>query len=561
MTTLAKCKALLKDRHHKKFFYSLTFKRHVEDVVKYKNGDKFRFNEELGKAYVTIIEELKHLKGEWANKLFILEDWQKAIVEILYGWEEKNSNGVWVRRFHISNIFMGRKNGKSIFASGGAIADTILRPSDGGEVKMSATKREQSKIVWDDIFGQMKKHPVLSKQIHSARDVLTYKPNNTTFTTLGNESTAVKEDGFNASYAVVDEVSSMNTRALIDIIESSMGSREQPHIMMIGTAGFNLGSPGYSEYEYSRNILLGNYDNPNYFAFICSPHDSKGKEFKKFSDNALYGANPNIGVSVKLDFLQAQRKSARQDSTKLVSYLTKHENRYVSQSAIFIDLDDWKRNTVTEEPDLTKATDKIIGLDLSINDDFTAKSCVYKFDDDSYYLKTHFYIPKDTVMTRERQVAAPLGSWVEDGYITATPGDFIDTDYIYNDLVKDIEDPEADFNIELNYDPFRAKQLISRVENEIGFECSATRQGYLTLSPATKLLLDLTKAGKLKHDGNPVMNWMISNLSVLFDPAGNMKPDKTFRDRKIDGVASTINCLVSLIEKIGEEEQSEIIWV
>lgn len=559
MNTTDKCKAILKNKKHNKYFYSLTFKRHVEDIVKYKNGDQFRFNQELGQAYVTVIEELKHLKGEWANKRFILEDWQTTLVEILYGWEEKNSNGKWVRRFHISNIFMGRKNGKSIFASGGAIADVILRPSPGGEVKMSATKREQSKIVWDDIYGQMRKHPLLSKQIHCARDVLTYN-NDTTFTTLGNESTAAKEDGFNASYAVIDEVSSMNTRALIDIIESSMGSREQPHIMMIGTAGFNLGSPGFSEYDYSRNILLGNYDNPNYFAFICSPHDNKGKEYKKFSDNALYAANPNIGVSVKMDFLNAQRNAARQDATKLTSYLTKHENRYVSQSSIFIDLDDWKRNT-TEEPDLTMATDKIIGLDLSINDDFTAKSIVYKFDDDNYYLKTHFYIPKDTIANRERQVAAPLSAWVENGYITATPGDFIDTDYIYSDLVKDIEEPEDDFNIELNYDPYRAKELIKRVENEIGFDCNATRQGFLTISAPTKLLLDLTKSGKLKHDGNPVMNWMISNLAVVFDPAGNMKPDKTSRDRKIDGVASTINCLVSLIEKIGEEEQSEIIWV
>lgn len=560
------CKTLLEDTDAGKYMYGLTFVRHLKDIKKFKNNKRFRFNNELANKYIAVIESLTHVKGKLANKNLLLEDWQKALIMIASGWEYKNEDNEWVRRFNDLYIFISRKNGKSLFASAFAIADSILRPERGGEVKIAATKKEQAQIVYDDVVGQMKQSQELCKLYKTAKGVLTFNPTNTTFSTLGNESTATKEDGFSSTIGVVDEYSAHSTRALYDIIKSSQGARLQPLMMMITTAGFHLGSPSVAEHEYSKKILLGTLEDEHYFAFLASPYDIKGKSFDKFSDEALYATNPNIGVSVSKDFLVKERKKAQANPEALVSYLTKHENRFVAQSEVFIQLEDWKKNARNKEPDYMEATHKILGVDMSITDDFTALAILYKFSDDDYFLKTKFYIPQDNVSSRSKQLRVPLEAWVEEGHIITTPGNFIDYDYIYNDIKEELsvnsEKEDYNLNIDLRYDPYKFKELVKKIENDLGFtDINATRQGYLTLSEPTKLLLDLTKSGKMKHNNNPAMNWMISNFAILTDPAGNIKPDKSDRNRKIDGVAATVNCLDGAIPIMGEEEISEVIWV
>lgn len=564
-TTEEICKKLLSDNSINDYFYTLTYKRHLDDLKRL-DKSKYRFNEKLATKYILVIESLKHIKGDKANQFFDLEYWQIAMLKILAGWETKNSKGEWVRRFNSSYIFIARKNGKSIIASGFAIADMILRPEQGGEIKICATKKEQAQIVYNDILGQLKTSDDFKRLYHSARGVITYKPLDTTISTLGNESTAIKEDGFNASIGIVDEYSAHGTRALYDIIESSMGSKKNPIMFAITTAGFYLGSPSVAEYEHCKKILLGQIEDENYFAFLSAPMNVKGKYYKKFTDESILASNPNIDVSVSRDFLFNQRESVKKNPEKMVSYLTKHENRFVAQSEIFIPIEDWKDCAVDKDPDLSDSEIKVIGLDLSRVDDFTAVSIMYKLKENDYYLKSHFFVPENKLLQRERQLRVNLTAWKESGYITATKGDVIDYDFVYAFLEKELtlnEEKESyNMDIELRYDPYSAKALISKIENELGFdEAHATRQGFLTLSAPTKLLLDLVKSRYLTHDNNPCMNWMVSNVVVKLDPSGNIKPDKTDPNRKIDGVASAVNCLDGMIEKIGEEEEEEVVWI
>lgn len=558
------CILLINDKKINNFFYILTFERHIRDL-KELDKEQFRFDEKKAQRYIKITETLTHFKGPLSGKYLKLENWQKAVLGILSGWEELDTEGDWVRRFPMNYIFIARKNGKSIWASGFVTADNIVRPEEGGEVKLAATKKEQAQVVYNGILKQMNRNRELKKNIKIAKGIITYLPTDTTISTLGNESTAEKEDGFNASIGIVDEYSAHGTRALFDIIESSMGARKQPVMFVITTAGFNLGSPSVSEYDHSVDILKGVVKDENYFCFIAAPMNREGIFYEKFSNEALEAANPNIDISVKRNFLYRQRDKAQTNADGLNSYLTKHENRFVASSEVFISLETWKKNAMEEEDiDFSNITDKIIGIDLSITDDMTAIVELFKIDDDEYYLKTMFFIPKENVSERDKTLKIPLEKWIAQGHIKTTEGDFIDYDVLYNYIVDRIEEDldGLSYNIELRYDPYKAKQLVTRLNNELGFDDTIiTRQGFLTLSAPTKLLLDLTKSGKLKHNNNPVMNWMISNFTILIDEAGNIKPNKKERNKKIDGVAATINSIDGIIEKIGEEESSGIIWV
>jgi phage terminase large subunit-like protein len=164
----------------------------------------------------------------------------------------------------------------------------------------------------------------------------------------------------------------------------------------------------------------------------------------------------------------------------------------------------------------------------------------------------NYYIPEVNVYDRERELRVPLASWVQSGYITATPGDSIDDEYVLRDIVEDLHSTEA-----VCYDPHRAKRIINTLEDEHGYDsCIPIRQGFISLSEPTSYLLKIIKDGNLVHNGDPVLTWMISNLAILTDAAGNIKPDKTDYNRKIDGVAAIINTLAYLIHEVDQAETS-----
>ena len=541
--TLKTCNELLAEpvQH----YYHKTYQRHIDDLEHFSQNEDYRFNDKMAKIYIFIMSQMKHYKGELAGQYFVMELWQIALTGILAGWEKKDSAGRWVRRFSTALIFLARKNGKTFFASGFAIADMIIRGEQGGEIVCVATKRDQAKIAWEGIDNMLKAHPDMKPYTKTAYSKTTFTKNNTTIKTLGRDSTT--EDGANYSFVLIDEYHSHPDASLFEVCKSSSGARVQPINLIITTAGFNLASPLVGEYDHAKRILDGVTVDNDYFAFIAEPKP----DADMFSRDTWAAANPNLGVSVSIDFMTKESAAAEGRPDLLTNYLTKHLNKFVAQAEAFINIDHWKANAVDTPPNLDEAIYKIIGLDLSIRDDFTAKAVLYVFEDNEYYLETMFYIPDENIRQREREVRAPLTTWVQEKHICATLGNVIDFDYLYEDIRKDLE---SDIENWIMYDPFAAKALIHKIQNENGYNyCESVRQGYLSLSSPTKYMLDIVKNGKLKHNNNPVMNWHISNCSVLSDPAGNIKLDKTEHNRKIDGAAALVNTLSKAIELIDED--------
>jgi len=302
----------------------------------------------------------------------------------------------------------------------------------------------------------------------------------------------------------------------------------------ITTAGFNLASPGYDEYEYAKKVMDGVIEDDGYFAFIAE----LDKEDDPFDESVWYKANPNLGVSKTYDHMRNMANAAKERPSALNNFLVKELNRWVNAVENFIPFARWKE-CAAPETDVSEAYGILLGVDLSRADDFTSKTVTYLLPNGKKHIKTHFYIPADNIKERERELRAPLTTWVLQGFITATPGNTIDLDYIERDIIKDITTLGVH---ELCYDPYRAATLVANIEKNTGFDgCVQIRQGFLTISEPTSNFKDDIKTGAISHDNNPVMNWMVSNLTVLRDASGNIKPDKSHPTRKIDGCASTIN--------------------
>jgi len=512
-------------------YYEKTFDRHKRDLATVENGKKknLRFNKKLGLAYVYIIEKLKHYKGEWAGQNIKLEDWQKKVIAIAFGWEKINTKGKWVRRFNTIFIFIPRKNGKTLLASATVIADSIIRFEIGGEVIMFATKRKQAKLAWIGVKKMIEANQDLKDNSHESYGVITMSKTDTTFSTLGRDSET--EDGLNPTIGVADEYHAHPDNGLYEVVESGQGSRVQPLMLIITTAGTKKMSPAFNMYEHAKKILDEAVEDDDFFAFIAEPD----KDDDPFDEETWRKSNPNYGVSVTKDYMQRHAKNAYERPETKTNFLVKNLNKWADAADAYIPYESWKEC----EGQLADDTGVrcVQGFDLSVTDDFSARCKIYKVDN-LYYLKMNYYIPKVNVLERDKALRVPLVSWVNEGYITATPGNAIDYDYVYEDIASDLADSDA-----VVYDPYKAKHLVKRIEDD-GYEgCIPLRQGYLSLTSPTKFFLDLIKDKKIVHDGNPVTNWMISNLIVVYDAAGNIKPDKSDPNRKIDGPAAIINAL------------------
>ena len=553
-------------------YYLKTFERHERDKAAVESGDMvgFRFNKKMGMAYVTILQTFRHYKGGKSGELFTLENWQQKSIAIWAGWEKLNSNGEWVRRFGESFWFMPKKNGKTILGSGLAIADCIIRGEHGGEVYSFATKEEQAKLAWVGFDELMKNHDELKKYRELAYSTLKLNKNNTTFKALGRDSKTL--DGINASFGLADERHAHPDNALRDNVKSSMAARKQPHMMDITTAGFNIASPCYLDYEHAKKVVEGTVEDDDLFVFIAeAPKKPNGDEYDDwyFRPEVWEAANPNYNVSVDKDFLAMEAKKARERPEKLNSFLVKHLNVWTTASESYLPLEKW--NECKGEVDDTG--EFVGGMDLSLVDDFSSFMKVYK-KGDKYHIKGKYFVPEDTLLERERKLRVPLFTWATQGYVTATPGETINYMYIYNEIIEDIGNMES-----FGYDIYKAKKLVKLIEEPLDTDlllefgddidhdnldvykgtyenCIPIVQGFRDLSEPIVTFLNLIKEGKIVHDGDPVLTWMVSNFTVITNAQGNVMLDKSEPTRKIDGVAGVLNAFAILIHKSEHKEVS-----
>lgn len=517
-------------------YVRLAVQRHVRDLERSKSPSwPYRFDEQKAIKSIRFAQLLKHSKGKWAkrNEYLRLEGWQQFIKWMVHGWVRKDTG---TRRFRKAYIEVPRKNGKTTFAASDALDLYFLDGEEGAEIYMAATKRDQAKLCWSEVASMIRKQPALRERVDILMNTSTIRVKGgiSVIKALGADSDT--EDGLNPLMGVIDEYHAHKTADMVNVLESGMGSRTEPLIEIITTAGSNTNGPCFQEERtLAVNTLEG--DGPDDFFCIIFTLD----EGDDWTDPAVWiKANPNLGVSVFEEYLASRVQMALASPRKQNDVKTKNFNLWCSAKTAWITHEVWDACGDPVDPQALAGRRCFAGMDLSNSVDLSAVALVFPPVDleTQYQVLVWFYIPEDVVAEKTKTDKVPYALWVDQGWITATPGNIIDQDFIEDDLrrIFDIYDCEK-----VAYDPWNASQIVTHLKNE-GMTMVPMRQGYATLSPISKSFETLLLSCKVRHGRNPVLAWNMSCTSLMQDVNGNIKPVKPERSTgmRIDGILATI---------------------
>lgn len=516
--------------------------RHLDDLARIEDeAYPYVFDTSKADRICRFIEMLPHVKGNWAAKseLIKLEPWQIFILCATFGWVKKSSG---LRRFTMAYIEVSRKNAKSTLAAGVGNYLFACDGEFGAEVYSGATSEKQALEVFRPALQMMQRSPELKaalgvdpavKKMVTGGDGSRFEP------VIGKPG-----DGASPHGGIVDEYHEHDSDVLLDTLRTGMGARQQPGLWVITTAGDNLAGPCKLLQEDVRKILDGSMPRDEVFGIIYTidPDDDWS------ADSSLVKANPNIDVSVFREFLVTERNAALASARKQGVFKTKHLCVWVGANAAYFNAQGWK-----QLGDPTLRMEDFVGLpcvcsiDLSTKSDTTARVLTFKkvlAGKDHYYIFVRFYIPQAQVLKPENQ---HYQQWVEQGHLIQHPGSTIDFAEVKTEAVERIKQFRAH---EFAFDPWNAAQFAQSIKQEVArVEIVELRQVTAILSAPTKELDALIGDGRVHHEGNPVMNWMIGNVVAHEDKNENVFPQKPDgrEGAKIDGPVAAIMGIARLM--------------
>lgn len=409
----------------------------------------------------------------------------------------------------------------------------------GAEVYSAATKKDQARIVWNDAARMVRKSRPLSNriQVYPGKGNMNIEDTASKFEPLGADEDTL--DGLNIHCAIIDELHAHKTRAVWDVLETATGSRRQPLIWAITTAGFDQTGICYENRGYSIDVLEGRVDDDSWFAYIATLDEDDDWE----DESVWIKANPNVGVSVKLDDLRRLALKAKTTPAAVNNFLTKRMNVWTQQSTRWIDLDLWDENGTDIISEEKLAGRRCFGgLDLSSVSDLTAWVMIFPRDDDPETVDVlpRFWCPEKRLTDDSNRYRDQYKAWARQGLLKPTPGDAVDYAFVKKQIIEDATRFQL---VDLNVDRlFQAHQLATELMDE-GLIVVGMGQGFLSMAAPMQELERRLLARKIRHGGNPVLRWMAGNVAVKQDPAGNLKPDKAQSQGKIDGIVALVMAL------------------
>lgn len=505
------------------------------------------YNKDIADHAVSFIECLTHTKGTWSGKPFELIDWQEQIVRDVFGILKPNG----FRQFNTAYIEIPKKQGKSELAAAVALLLTCGDDEERAEVYGCAAERQQASIVFDVAADMVTMCPALNKRVKILRSQkrLIYKPTESFYQVLSAE--AYSKHGFNIHGVVFDELHIQPNRKLYDVMTKGSGdARMQPLYFLITTAGTDTNSICWEVHQKARDILEGRKHDPTFYPVIygASEEDdwTNQKVWKK--------ANPSLGITVGIDKVKAACESAKQNPAEENAFRQLRLNQWVKQAVRWMPMEKWDKCAFAVDPQALMSRACYGGLDLSSTTDITAFVLVFPpvDDDDKFYILPFFWMPEDNIDLRVRRDHVPYDAWLKQGQLFTTEGNVVH----YGFIEKFIEELGTKYNIrEIAFDRWGAVQMVQNLDG-LGFTVVPFGQGFKDMSPPTKELMRLTLDQKLAHGGQPVLRWMMDNIYIRTDPAGNIKPDKEKSTEKIDGAVATIMALDRAIRCGGGDNTS-----
>ena len=506
------------------------------------SSDKYYFDAaEASRAVDFFREYLTHVKGEWAGQRFNLEPWQeKQIVRPLFGWKRRADG---TRRYRMAYIEVPKKNGKSTLSACIGLYLLFSDHEDGAEIYSAAADREQAAIVFDVASQMVKANAELRRRAQIYRRSIVYTERASTYKVLSAD--VPTKHGLNAHGVIFDELHVQKNRELWDVLTTATGARRQPLVVAITTAGYDRHSICWEQHEYARKVRDGIIEDGTFLPVVYAASEDEDwtapKTWKK--------ANPNFGVSVKPSYLEEQCKKAQESPAYENTFRRLHLNQWTKQESRWMPMAAWRACARgPSEADLIGRT-CYSGLDLASTTDIAALVHVFPNEDGTFTALCRFWIPEDNMLSRSQRDRVPYDVWTRQGWIHATPGNVIDYGFIRHAIGEDAQ--KFDLK-EVAFDRWGATKLIQELQAE-GLTVIQFGQGFVSLSPPTKELLNLVLAKKLMSSHNPVLTWMADNVVVEQDAAGNIKPSKKKSTEKIDGITALVMALDRAVRHEGDE--------
>lgn len=528
--------------------------RQLRDLERSEKNAKdfpFLFDRKAANRPCAFTEHLRHVKGPKAGEQIHLEDWQCFIITTLYGWKYRSGKWEGRRRFRKSYTEVPRGNGKSTLCSALALYMLCADGESGADIYSFATTRDQARIVFDDALAMARGNA----DLRAAYDLKTF---NHSMAIIGTNSKFLPKsadadtlDGLNTHFAVIDELHAHKTRAVHDVVETSIGKRTQPLIFEITTAGFILFGICMEDRRYVGHILDRSVYDENFFGIIYTI--DQDDDWKSIA--ALKKANPNWGISCDETTILSNRKKALVTTSAQKNYLTKHLDVWVNSDSQWLDMEKFRKCVSPElkEEDF-RGCYCIYGLDLASKLDIAAVVKLFWRKNTQgaieYYVFQEFYLPAEAAQNSEN---SDYSGWVADGYLRITDGAITNLAEIQDYIRDDAKQYET---LAVAYDPMQATQMSQTLLAE-GVEMVELPQTLKNLSEPMKQLQALIYEGRIHFTANPVMSWMFSNVVCHLDAKENVYPRKEKAGDKIDGVVALIMALNQAIQKDVENEYAE----
>jgi len=419
------------------------------------------------------------------------------------------------------------------------------------------TKRDQAKILWDEAKRMVSKSPFLKRKIYSSRANMSVEKTASKFEPLGADADTL--DGLNVHCAIIDELHAHKSAEMYEVLETSTGARRQPLMFSITTAGSDVASFCYEQHEYAEKILSGVIPDDNFFAYIATLDEGDAWD----DPDVWIKSNPNLGISVKASTIKDAVFKAKELTSNQNSVRRYRLNQWTRADTRFIDLARWDAGAgelmPAEIEEITKGRIGYGGLDLSMTTDISAFVVVFppEEEDGVFDVVCRFWIPGEDIAGRERKGRAPYQQWVDEGWITATDGDVIDYRVILAQIIKLNEGRKI---LQIAHDPYNAAVTVGELGDE-GFDMVEFTQSFKNFNYPTKEFEKFVLSKRLRHGMNPVLRWMVDNVSVRTGPSGNLmpiKPKNKMSPKKIDGVVSLIMALDRALRNDGVVDTGSI---
>lgn len=474
---------------------------------------------------IRFFQRFRHFTGQYNNKPFILQEWQKFMICGIYGFKWKKDNTRVTRTFILS---VSRKGGKSSIIS--IMAIKALLEENNAQVIVAANSASQASILFKMASSYLKTlGGKVDKLFRRFRDRIMFDKTDSSMRVVSADASRL--DGLNCNFAVVDEISQAPNSDVYDVLESSMGSRQQP-LMCCCTTRSNNQSGFYKELEQSGiDVMRGLKQDDSVFCLVYTLDDGDDCEDEKVWKKC----SPNLGISVSEDFYRQQITKMKNNPSQTTAIMTKVFNVWTSTSNVWIPQSYTFK--VMDKVRMDDFNDKLLYLsfDLASTSDLTCLSAMYE-DNGTYYFKNWYYLPQEALKTSTNK--DNYRKWQKQGFLTVTQGNVTDYDYVMNDIQKLQDNSEG--IVRISYDSWNATDFTIRL-TESGFNMKPYSQSIGSMNRPTKAIERLIMEGKnIVIDKNPITLFCFENSVPKPDYNDNIKIIKESYENKIDGVIAII---------------------